>query len=416
MEDIYEALLFFDELAPRKQEAVAKRLNSDPALADAFSHWRAACARIRKRFAADLPDCRLLVLYALDADGHGDLLTAHEQSVLEDARPELEAALDTHPALHDVVAHIQAERDAFDALWHEQAGVLSEAAAPEATDAIDGVATADASEASSTSTDRADRGPNRSEARATRSASGRRIGWLATTALAVVATVLAVFLWPRSAPQTVITTGPGEMERLELVDGSMVRLGENSELAYDASTGEPFDRLVTLRYGRAFFEVQELKSEAPFRVETPTATATVLGTAFGVDASPERTDVVLSSGSVAVNTPDGASTTAVTLRPGQRSRVVQGATPSPPETVDLADALSWTGLLVFRGSSAQQIANRLATEYDVSITVDPALQDEAVTGTFDRSQPVTTILEAVAATLDARVTGSPDDELRLVAP
>ena len=412
MEDLYDALLFYDELPPEQRAAVAERLNSDPSLADAFRQWRAACARVRERFATDLPDCRLLVLYALDADGHGDLLTPQEHDALQAARPDLKAALDQHPALHDVVARIQDERDDFEAVWNEQTASLLEvadavtpAAAPSDAlpDAVDRRAGAE----------RTDRAPRRSSSAET--PERRRIGWVTTTALAALVTVLAVFLWPRSPEHTVITTAADDVRTVELVDGSMIRLVGEAQLAYEAPEGEPFDRRVTLRYGRAFFEVQALKSEAPFRVTTPTATATVLGTEFGVDATPDETDVVLTSGSVQVSTPSPSPETTVTLAPGQRSRVPRDGAPSAPVAVDLSETLSWTGFLIFRATPLETIAERLEAQYDVSIAVAPALQQETVTGTFDSGQSVTTVLQTISATLDASLKGTPETGLRIVA-
>jgi ferric-dicitrate binding protein FerR (iron transport regulator) len=415
MEDIYASLLIFDELPPQERAALADRIQQDPSLAAAFARWREACARIREQFAADLPSCRLLVLYALASGGHDNLLTAHEQELLDEARPEIEQAMTNHPALDDVVTRIQEERDHFDAHWEAHTASVAGSAAPgsETHDSIDGVASA----SSPHDDDPARRSPADREPRPSSSSTARRrVGWVATSALAVIAVVLAVFLWPREAEQTVVTTAEGEMQRLELVDGSMVRLGPDSELAYRAANAEAFDRRVTLRYGKAFFEVQELKSQVPFRVNTPTATATVVGTTFGMDVTAERTDVVLSDGTVAVNTPDGTSETTVTLAPGQRSRVPRGGRPSEPTSADLTEAFSWAGLLVFRSVPAQEIAAQLSDQFDVSISVAASLQDEPVTGTFDREQPVTAILETVAAALDARVEGTPDSGLRLVSP
>ena len=49
------------------------------------------------------------------------------------------------------------------------------------------------------------------------------------------------------------------------------------------------------------------------------------------------------------------------------------------------------------------IAQRLGAHYDVSVTVAPALAEEPVTGTFEREQPVSQVLETIARTLGAEV-------------
>jgi ferric-dicitrate binding protein FerR (iron transport regulator) len=155
------------------------------------------------------------------------------------------------------------------------------------------------------------------------------------------------------------------------------------------------------------------RSDTPFVVETPTATATVLGTQFGVTARPDTTEVVLAAGSVRVDDVGDGPDDGVVLAPGERSWVASGAAPAAPEPVDLTGALEWTGLFVFRSLPLDTIADRLSRRYDVTITVDAALADEPVTGTFERDQPVEEVLGALTATLGATLeTG--DDGYRIV--
>jgi ferric-dicitrate binding protein FerR (iron transport regulator) len=59
-----------------------------------------------------------------------------------------------------------------------------------------------------------------------------------------------------------------------------------------------------------------------------------------------------------------------------------------------------------------RIADRLTQHYQTPVAVDPALRDQAVTGTFEHAQPLPDVLNALAATLNARVV-SADDGYRL---
>jgi ferric-dicitrate binding protein FerR (iron transport regulator) len=156
------------------------------------------------------------------------------------------------------------------------------------------------------------------------------------------------------------------------------------------------------------------RSDASFVVETPTATATVLGTQFGVATRADTTEVVLATGSVRVDNTDDKADGGVVLEPGQRSWVTAGTAPASPESVDLTRALEWTGLFVFRSLPINTIADRLSRRHDVQIAVAPSLSGEPVTGTFEREQPVEEVLGALAATLGAEVQTDADGQYRLV--
>jgi len=402
MDEIYEALLFYDELPPERQQQVREKLDTDENLADAFAQWRQVCAHLRERLEADMPECRILVLFALEDAGREDLLTTAEQQALNEARPRLERALEAHPALEDVVARIQEEQADFEMMWEEHGFDLVEpdGEAPAVDAAREGARDARPAE-------RTDRAPRRSSARE----EGKRWTRRVFVGAVVAAVVTLVFLvWPSPSPETTVQVAEGETTVIDLADGSQVRLVGAARLSY--APGEAFDRRVTLRQGRGFFEVQD-QDDAPFVVTTPTARTTVLGTQFGVEASDASTNVVLAEGRVEVGPADPNDTTSVVLAPGQKSRVDRSGGASAPESVNVTQALAWTGLFVFQATPTATIADALSSHYDVSVTVDAALGDEAVTGIFDRSQSVEEVLGAIATTLDAEVRGTPTDGFRL---
>jgi len=406
MEDVLESLLFFDELSPRRRTELRRHLEENPDLAEAFDAWKQAHRVVRQQFRDDLPARRLLVLYALDESGRSDLLDADERDALQSARPDIEAAVDAHPALGDILESIRDEADDFDAAWAEHGAAIADA--PDPGDEVDDI---DTTVGATPSRDgqREDRDPRSPGARGT-SRFARRI---AAGALLVMAAVVVWFVWP-SSPQTVtVTAAEGEIKRIDLVDGSTVRLAGAAEMQYEEPRGESFERQIDLNYGRAFFAIQEQKRPQPFVVETPTATATVLGTQFGVTATSDSTDVVLASGKVEVGGQEAGEPSSVVLNPGQYSRVRRGETPSAPDSVDVASALAWSGLFVFRATPVDVIVDRLGTFYEVPIVVDDALRGEPVTGTFDQQQPPEQILDALASTLGASVQGSEEDGYRL---
>ena len=406
MEDLLDALLFGDDLSAEDRSSIQDRLDEDPDLVAAWDHWRAARQQIRAELQERLPDRRLLVLYVLEEAGDEEALTAREQDALDEARDDIRRALDATPALEQVVERIREERADFQEVWathiEEEGDLLDDG---------EDTSTADTSEDAPTGrTDRAARPPR---SRGEEEASTRRWSRRLAVAFTIVALAAVAFLfWPQGGPTTTtVTVADGSVQIKSLGDGSTVRLVGPATLSYP-DEDEPARR-VTLTDGRAFFDVQP-RTDASFVVETPTATATVLGTQFGVTTRADTTDVVLATGSVRVKSNEAATEEGIVLEPGQRSWVARGVQPAAPAPVDLTTALDWTGLFVFRSAPLNTIADRLQERYDAQVVVAPPLKDETVTGTFERQQPVEEVLNTLAATLGAEVQREGDNHYRLV--
>lgn len=387
MENRRDEIIFFDRLSPDERKRLRAAMEEDADLAEAFAQWQQVRAAVRDRLEAHIPDRHVLVCYALDAEGRGDLLTAAEKRELEAARSDIEWAMQAHPALADVVEQIQEDRAEFETIWEARAGREGgKQPVPERQ--------------------RADRAPR---ARHQRQWWGWRVG--VGGALVIIAVAL-LFLLPRETRRVTVEAESGTMRVIELADGSSIRLDGGARLSYArAEDPDAFNRRVTLETGRAFFDVESMAE--PFVVETPTAHTRVLGTRFSVQAGTEETNVVLATGEVAVAARQKPGQS-VLLKPGQASRVQRGAAPTEPVEVDLNETLAWTGLFIFREVSVGAIAERLSQQYGVAVTVAPALRDEAVTGTFERDRPVQEILNVIATTLDAQVHTEGTDTYRLV--
>lgn len=389
MEDKYDDIIFFEELRPERQAEVRAALEDNPELARAFAYWRTVRAAVRERMGTYFPDRRLLVLYALDEAGQGDVLAADERRQLSRARPDIEEALDRHPGLQEAVRRIQEDQAIFETAWD------THRALDEASD-------------DARLRERADRSPRQPHTQRSASSTRRWIWPVAVAAVIALVAVLSVVFVDQGPERVVVVSGPEEERHVELDDGSTVRLMAGSQLVYAAP---PFDRAVTLEGGRAFFEVAPAAD--PFVVETPTARTTVLGTSFGVQVDEAETQVVLAAGQVEVAS-RRAPEQAVRLAPGQASRITEDEGPTEPTAVNVMDALAWTGLFVFRDTPMDEIAERLGEHYETTIIVEAALRDEAITGTFDQDQPLSDILQTIAATLDAQVV-SMDDGYRIEA-
>ena len=349
MDDVYGPLLFEEERSPEQRDALEERLTDDPELAEAWARWRAVRVRLRQELREQLPSRRLLVLYALEQDGRTDALTDEEREALDAARADIAEAVETIPALSGIVERIQDERAEFEKVWaqHQEKAVGTPATERQAH------------------TDREERAPRRS-ARSRGETARRQWAWrLTVAALLVGAAVLAIFYGPRGTSQTTVTVGPDQQRIVEFEDGSTARLVGAAALSYDPGMAAAEARQVSLRRGRAYFDVAS-RDDASFVVKTPAAQAEVLGTQFGVTTGNDTTEVVLVEGSVRVGSSDEAES--VVLKPGERSTVRHGTPPSTPTPADLTTTLDWTGLFVFRSLPTNAIAQRLSRHYDVSIT------------------------------------------------
>lgn len=384
MSTLEEKLLFFEDLSPEDQEAVRAALDDDPALADTLAHWQAVRAGVRRQLDDAVPDRSLLVLYALDASGHGEALTESEREALDAGRSTLQAALERHPGLQDVLRDVERAAVDFEEAWNT---VPVREPRPVAR-----------------------RHADRAARPAARRRRGLRLGWRATAGVAFVLFVtILVSVLRRDAGWQTVTVADGSTRVVELADGSFVRLLGGSSLTF-TETGRPFNRRVRLT-GRAFFDVAP--GQQGFSVETPTAVTTVLGTSFGIQADASAMEVVLASGRISVAS-KVAQDRIVVLDPGQRTRVARNDLPTTPTEVDLPEALSWTGLFIFRGTSLEDVTTRLEAHYGVSIQVPGALEEEGITGTFAPEQPVGDILRVLATTLGATVEQPSADTYRIV--
>jgi hypothetical protein len=118
--------------------------------------------------------------------------------------------------------------------------------------------------------------------------------------------------------------------RVQLNDGTIVSLGENSRLDFRDYRRADNDFTVELVATSGVFRLLVNRLiPGGFRVETETAVASVRGTEWVMQVSADATAVAVLDGSVGVAGRDGA---AVLLQPGQGTDVRRGAAPTPPVT------------------------------------------------------------------------------------
>ncbi len=152
----------------------------------------------------------------------------------------------------------------------------------------------------------------------------RRVALRAAAVLVPIAVVVGGAVWlpdffgdTPQASYRALSTGEGQSESITLPDGSTVRVDGGSRFAwFDDDLG---GRNVML-FGEAFFTVAS-DPERPFTVRSGSLTVTVLGTEFGVSATPhsENMEVILHEGNVSVEYKDRR----LDLSPGEMATVAR---------------------------------------------------------------------------------------------
>jgi len=169
----------------------------------------------------------------------------------------------------------------------------------------------------------------------------RRVWRWAAAAAAVLLAAGLGSLKMFHTPESITTTGPENIRTIILADGSIVRLGPDSELRVRGN-----DMRTVRLNGVAFFGVVT-DSSRPFVVEAPAGRAEVLGTRFEIRSSEDSLRLVVVEGRVGLS----AAGRNVEARAGEVSRIAGGG-PSEPESVDVWELLDWPqGLLIFQANS-----------------------------------------------------------------
>jgi len=364
MSDTIEHIILKETWSEEDRATLLAACTDDPSLSHLLQNWSAIRSEVRRSILEATSEVEIFINYAIATSKSANVFSDSEVREAVSQEAKVETAIARHPAVSLLLEKIREDAAAFDLTWKER---------------------------NRSTGSRPDREPT-----ARRSSARRLTRWSygISAGLAIVATA-AILLRPVSSDVS-ISSGPSETRLIQLEDGSVVRLMANSSIAY----AEHFGREVRLS-GRAFFDVAHSSTE--FNVRTENAVITVHGTSFGINSNDHDTQVTLVTGSVSLSSAVDPSLS-VELQPGEFSRILGPGSPTDPMTIDVADALSWTDLFIFRNTPLRRIANTLAKELAVSIVLSSELEDETVTGTFSRDQGADEILDVIAAALGARVT------------
>ncbi|MBO9205158.1 MULTISPECIES: FecR family protein [Niastella] len=200
-----------------------------------------------------------------------------------------------------------------------------------------------------------------------------------------------------------LTTPYGGEYKVTLADGSIVWLNAGSSLKYPTAF-EGNDRVVEI-IGEGYFEVAHNKAK-PFHVMANGTEVKVLGTKFNVRAyeTDKQVTTTLVTGAVAVQ--HGAAAT--TIKPNQQA-IVSGdnIAVKNKNQQEMLQALAWkNGLINLEGESVKSILEQIKRWYNVDTQIEAGTTETTsiLTGTVERSQPLSKVLELLNTNLSVRFT------------
>ena len=269
----------------------------------------------------------------------------------------------------------------------------------------------------------------------------RMTWWAGSIAAAAAVVIVSVLAWRGAFPtqpqySVAASAGAGLVKRVNLPDGSTVRLNSDSAVQVEYSAGA---RRIELVRGEASFEVAKDPAR-PFVVRTAGVDVCAIGTVFTVSRRSQGVEVLVTEGKVQVNEATQGGSLIV---PSTSSRAASGdgpkaaltagekvviavqprATPVPvsPTVVaaaEIAEALAWQErrLDFFESTPLAQIAaefNRF--NHHQLVVADPALAGQRFAGSFRADDPET-FLELIETRPGVKVERKASETVILRAP
>ncbi|MFT4091196.1 MAG: FecR domain-containing protein [Asticcacaulis sp.] len=204
----------------------------------------------------------------------------------------------------------------------------------------------------------------------------------------ITATGIAACLMLALAPQISLRlqadyrTAAGQMETVDLPDGSRLSLDSDSAVAIDFDNAE---RNVRLLKGRVWFDVARDQAH-PFTVRADGAQVVVTGTSFDVDLKQKSVEVGLRDGAVKAGVKDELP---IHLRPGEvvRLNLVDGEAEVRTRSPEIMGLWRQKRLLVEDQPLPQAIAELKRYYPGVVVLRGNDLKRARVTGVYDMSDP-----------------------------
>lgn len=215
-------------------------------------------------------------------------------------------------------------------------------------------------------------------------------------AAAIILLLMVAGWWFLTQNQTqlaVIETIANEQFEVELPDGSMVWLNENTKLSYDSEFSE---RTVFLE-GEAFFDVENLDKKL-FEIKIGDAKTTVLGTAFNVRAYPteDLIEVTVEHGIVELSEADSESSK-IQLKEGDSGIFDKKTQEIEQSEEPVSNAFAWkTKRLSFKNTLIKNAIPALERYFGTIISVEnSAILNCHFTSEFPPETEIENVLEVM---------------------
>jgi transmembrane sensor len=225
----------------------------------------------------------------------------------------------------------------------------------------------------------------------------------AVLVIAVGALYLFSILTNGSEPEKTSVTF-SSMQSLRLPDGTKATFDIGSSFVYPKSFGGADGREVFLK-GEAYFEVaRDVKH--PFIIHADGGRIEVLGTKFNVRAwgTDQHIVVAVQEGKVSFQSENNRDEkNVVVLAENKMSRLIRGASPTPPEPIDVSGILSWMKKeIYFRNAPVPEVMHQLERWYGVTIeSTDSTFLKSNIT-VFIENKPLIENLNLVSITMNVR--------------
>lgn len=232
--------------------------------------------------------------------------------------------------------------------------------------------------------------------------------WAAAAAIALLF-ISGIAYWLTQDNVQVYQTAARENKTILLADGSEVTLNANTKLSVQIDEEADQARQVWLD-GEAFFEVKRLSVDQyesrpqsrSFIVHTSNFDIEVLGTSFNVSSSPQKSEILLKTGKVKVESKQINQTQV--LQPGDMLSLAQQENSfmlrkEPGET-----ELAWReNFFIFENTPLNEVAEAIENYYGLEVQImNKAIEERQFTAKLSRNNlPV--LLEAIEESFQVKV-------------
>ena len=237
----------------------------------------------------------------------------------------------------------------------------------------------------------------------------KKIYWAAACICFLLAGIATFYIFQQPKDQLIAQTAFGNIQSVELPDGTKVKLNAGSALYIDHQFNT--DRRKVKLIGEAYFEVVS-RPNVPFLVEAGDINIEVLGTTFNVKAYPhENIETTLIQGKVAVNVKKGER---ILLKPAEKLTIETGnsleaeaqskqikVSKVASDGSDDRTQIAWlSNRFVFSDDRFGTVANQLERKYNVHFKFqDSTLQNEKINGVLEHENLIQslTLLKRIVA-------------------